>query len=218
LSTARGHKRDVRTLGKRERTNLVASIVDAEIADVLQPRRGARGSNVPSTNPHEDFVHILQDVYGPDVIPDPYDMEDRDTRERRLKNPNGKYIVPKMNGWPQNFCDGILHHHDDPCMILRKDHVSEIMDMYLPDQLPVMSGLARNYAVSDLWFCSVPSQTNTNRAFWIVGAAAGLVTNDHYPVLKKLDKYVKHFAADYLPEGFNRSLFDVLEENHVDWG
>jgi len=156
-------------------------------------------------------------MYGREAIPDPYDMEDPEVREKRLKGPDGKYIVPKMKGWPQNYCDGILHHHDDPGMILRKEHVSEILDMYLPDQLPVMSGLARNYAVSDLWFCSVPSQTNTNRAFWIVGSAAGLVTNDWDPVLKRMDK-VKHFAADRLPEGLNRSLFDVLEENQVDWG
>jgi phospholipase C len=217
LSSARGHGRDCRTMTHRERKNIVDSIVDMEIKDVLQPRRGTRASNVPSTNPHEDFVHILQDMYGREVIADPYDMEDPEVREKRLKGPDGKYIAPKMNGWPQNYCDGILHHHDDPCMVLRKEHVSEILDMYLPDQLPVMSGLARNYAVSDLWFCSVPSQTNTNRAFWIVGSAAGLVTNDWDPVLKRMDK-VKHFAADRLPEGLNRSLFDVLEENQVDWG
>lgn len=187
------------------------------ITGVARMRKGAISSNIPTTNPHEDFIHIFQDMYGPDVIPNPHDMEDKDKREGAVKD-KGKYIVPKMNGWAQNFCDGIRHHRSEKTTILTNQMVDEIMQMYTPDQLPVMSGLARSYAVSDLWFCSVPSQTNTNRAFWASGHAAGICKNDFRPAIKA------GYASDKMPEGdddngipFRRSLFDVLEENGHTW-
>jgi phospholipase C len=41
----------------------------------------------------------------------------------------------------------------------------EVMGAYSADQLPVLYGLASNFAVSDRWFASVPTQTDANRAF-----------------------------------------------------
>jgi phospholipase C len=40
----------------------------------------------------------------------------------------------------------------------------EIMEPFSSEQTAVLSALARNYAISDAWFCSVPSQTWPNRA------------------------------------------------------
>jgi len=62
---------------------------------------------------------------------------------------------------------------------------------------------------------SVPSQTNTNRSFWLTGSAAGLVKNDFYPAPHVAGKF-KDLACDRLPKGgqdgmlHRRSLFDVL--------
>jgi phospholipase C len=46
---------------------------------------------------------------------------------------------------------------------------SDIMGCFSPEMLPVLSGLARGYAVCDHWFSSVPTETMPNRAF--AGAA-----------------------------------------------
>lgn len=197
-----------------EETELV--VTPHNIKGVAKMRKGAHASNIPTTNPHEDFVHIFQDMYG-DAIKNPHDMEDKGKRDAAVKAA-GEYKQPPMNGWAQNFCDGIRHHRGEKTTILTNAMVDEIMEMYLPDQLPVMHGLARNYAVSDLWFCSVPSQTNTNRAFWASGHAAGICKNDWRPAIKY------GYASDKMPEGkdangieFRRSLFDVLDENGHDW-
>jgi phospholipase C len=186
------------------------------IKGVAKMRKGAHASNIPTTNPHEDFIHIFQDMYGA-AVKNPHDMEDKAKRDAAVKA-EGEYIRPPMDGWAQNFCDGIRHHRGEDTTMLTNAMVDEIMEMYLPDQLPVMSGLARNYAVSDLWFCSVPSQTNTNRAFWASGHAAGICKNDWRPAIKY------GYASDKMPEGsdgegieFRRSLFDVLDENGHDW-
>ena len=52
-----------------------------------------------------------------------------------------------------------------------------LMETYSPEQLPVISALARNYAVCDAWFASAPCQTWPNRAFFHTGTANGRVNN-----------------------------------------
>ncbi|PLZ04060.1 phosphoesterase [Burkholderia sp. WAC0059] len=58
---------------------------------------------------------------------------------------------------------------------------SQIMQIHTPAQLPVLSTLARAYAVSDAWFASVPSQTWPNRSFAHAGTSNGHVNNGDVP-------------------------------------
>ncbi|HYK37849.1 alkaline phosphatase family protein [Alloacidobacterium sp.] len=78
----------------------------------------------------------------------------------------------------------------------------EMMEAYSPDQVPVLSALARNYAVSDAWFCSVPSDTWPNRSFVHAGTSNGNVVNGTYPN----------------PFDWNvRTIFNVLEDTGASW-
>jgi len=78
----------------------------------------------------------------------------------------------------------------------------EMMEAYSPDQVPVLSVLARNYAVSDAWFCSVPSDTWPNRSFVHAGTSNGNVVNGTHPN----------------PFDWNvRTIFNVLEEMGTSW-
>jgi phospholipase C len=78
---------------------------------------------------------------------------------------------------------------------------SAIMETYSPEQLPVLSGLARNYAVSDAWFSSAPCQTWPNRAFVHTGTSNGRVNN------------APNNPFDYdIP-----TIFNVLEANKNSW-
>jgi phospholipase C len=54
---------------------------------------------------------------------------------------------------------------------------SSIMGMYSPETLPVLSGLAKGFAVCDRWFASVPTQTFPNRAFAVAGTSLGYTDN-----------------------------------------
>jgi phospholipase C len=58
---------------------------------------------------------------------------------------------------------------------------TQIMQTYAASQVPVITSLAREYAVSDAWFCSVPSQTWPNRAFVHAGTSNGNVNNGTIP-------------------------------------
>ena len=57
----------------------------------------------------------------------------------------------------------------------------QMMQPFSVGQLPVLSGLAKNYASSDGWFSSVPSQTWANRSFVHAGTSNGNVDNGVLP-------------------------------------
>ncbi len=56
-----------------------------------------------------------------------------------------------------------------------------IMLCYTPEQVPVLSTLAKQFAVCDKWFCSVPSQTLPNRDFVHAATSCGQVNNRPNP-------------------------------------
>jgi phospholipase C len=54
----------------------------------------------------------------------------------------------------------------------------DIMGMYTPEMLPILSGLAKGYAVCDHWYCSVPSETLPNRAFTHMATSQGYLYDE----------------------------------------
>ena len=53
------------------------------------------------------------------------------------------------------------------------DEYKQIMTGYMPEQVPVISSIARGFGVFDHWFCEVPSQTFMNRSFWTAATSSG---------------------------------------------
>lgn len=78
------------------------------------------------------------------------------------------------------------------------NEAAQIMQSYSPVQIPVITKLAKSFAVSDAWHASVPSQTWPNRAFLQAGASAGHVNNEGWPW--------------NIP-----TIFDVLTEQGLSW-
>lgn len=161
-----------------------------EIAFPYPPVRGARSPMTPQHNPHESYKNILADLFAT-----PYEQI-QDFSPAKIDQKG--YVL-----------DYSTQFHD----LGSDEAISEIMDTYTPEQLPVLNGLAKHYGVSDQWFCSVPSQTNTNRAFVLAGTARGMVKNGFYPRRTAGSKWLGGaLASDELP-GDTRTIFDVLEEN-----
>jgi phospholipase C len=75
-----------------------------------------------------------------------------------------------------------------------------VMHGYTDQQLPVLSTLAKSFAVSDRWFASAPNQTWPNRFFVHTGTANGYVNNSpiHVP---------------YMME----TIFNRLSDNNRSW-
>jgi phospholipase C len=83
------------------------------------------------------------------------------------------------------------------------DEYQQIMTGYTPEQVPVISAIARGFGVFDHWFSEVPSQTMTNRSFWTAATASGLVVN------RPMSNFMHHNDAE--------TIFNRLEEHGMTW-
>jgi phospholipase C len=87
-----------------------------------------------------------------------------------------QYPPPPTNmGFVQNYQDAMLYGSfsfgDEP------GNPRSIMKCYTPQQTPVLSELARSFAVCDHYHCPVPSQTIPNRDFIHAATSTGHVNN-----------------------------------------
>jgi phospholipase C len=73
-------------------------------------------------------------------------------------------VIKESKGWDGNV-------EPEP------ETVQQVMNCYPPEALPLLSGLARSFAISDAWFSSVPSATWCNRSFVHSGTSRGRVLN-----------------------------------------
>jgi phospholipase C len=90
---------------------------------------------------------------------------------------NPSSAPPSMSGFVDNY---MRQPATDP-----SPEVHSIMHYFTPDQVPVISRLARQFGVSDRWHASAPCQTWPNRFFVHTGTAGGYVNNSpsHFPYL-----------------------------------
>ncbi|MBV8517694.1 MAG: hypothetical protein JO197_09865 [Acidobacteria bacterium] len=108
---------------------------------------------------------------------------------------------PDMQGFINDYAEALQTEapHQDP---------TAIMDCFTPAQLPVISTLANAYATCDAWFCSVPSQTYTNRSFVHAGTASGYVNNSwKNPGFPPLEFFVNDTPT----------IYNLLENAGVSW-
>ena len=75
---------------------------------------------------------------------------------------------------------------------------TDIMGCFAPEMLPVMSALAKGYAVCDRWFGSAPTETLPNRAFALAGTSQG-----------HMDDNTKSYTVP--------SIFGSLSKAGLDW-
>jgi len=146
-----------------------------EVTGITKGTVGATGTSVPAQpmrvpgfDPNEQYEHTNQQLFGSAAKP-------------TTQNP--QYGTPAaMAGFAYDFTTSSWWNpgKENP------DQHHQIVEAYSPEQLPVLNGLAKHYAVSDAWFASVPTETTPNRAFSICGTSLGRVDDgeadwDFYP-------------------------------------
>jgi len=142
--------------------------------------------NAPGNEPAEVPVQRGTDNY---FIPAPDPQESFSNMTKQLF---GEEIpveghLPKMKGFLRNY------------FTVEDADAQHIMQTYSPEQVPVMSGIARDFAISDAWHASSPTQTSPNRAFVAAGTSEGRVNNSEGVF----------FGAE--------TIFNVLENHGVSW-
>src|SRR6202042_1638041 len=90
-----------------------------------------------------------------------------------LPGPASPSVTPVNTGFVKNFGSTLGQTSRERGPIVAGTTARDIMGCFGPEALPVLSGLARGYAVCDLWFSSVPTETLPNRAFSCAGTSQG---------------------------------------------
>ena len=152
----------------------------------------------PNPDPGEEYQHVNTQLY---TAVDPPANEFRSaTQMLPPYNAPGPGQPATMTGFVQDYCNNFVANQK------RNPTFAEyrvIMDSFTSEQLPVLSTLAREFAVYDAWFCAVPSQTFCNRSFFHASTSAGYVVNV---------PYTKWLETNASPTIFNR-----LEDAGLPW-
>ncbi len=125
---------------------------------------------VPSPDPNEEFAYVNVQLFGT-ATPAPGAVAD-------------------MSGFLKDYSAAVSGSASG----------AQIMQTYGPAEANVLNDLARNFAVCDRWFASVPTQTWPNRGFVHCGSSDGHIDND-----------------DYEPYDIP-TIFNVMESQGKSWG
>jgi phospholipase C len=106
-------------------------------------------------------------------------------------------VSPTNGGFVTDFA-ATLNGIDAHRPIISGTTATDIMGIFTSELLPVLSGLARGFAVCDHWYCSVPTETFPNRAFLCAATSQGHMDDS-------TSKYT------------SQSIFGLLSAHNVAW-
>ena len=161
----------------------VLDLLTANFFDGQSYSAGAPTDYAMSVDPGHEFADVLVQLCGPAAI---YPR-------------GGAYPAIANSGFVASYAPS--GGQADP---------GKIMKCYDPSQLPVLNALAREFALCDNWFASMPGPTWPNRFFTHAASSGGL---DHSPSTLDI------VAWDAL-DGFsfkNGTVYDRLSGNNLKW-
>ncbi len=138
----------------------------------LDPRiNGLTGNETNLDTTNEPAKVLPQAEFQSQLDPDP-DHHFTAVNKQLYFGTSGPPATPSMQGFVQSYYDQ------------QKDvqHSHKIMYYFTPDKLPVLTTLARSFAVFNGWFSAIPGPTICNRAFAHYGTSFGKVTMDMFEV------------------------------------
>jgi len=155
----------------------------------------------PHPDPGEHFPHVNTQLFN---VLDP--LTNANLVENGLQAP---YNTPPEGMTPTNsgfVTDFIVNFRQSQRREPTPEEYRVAMGGFSPKMMPVLSTLAREFAVYDAWHAAVPSQTFCNRLFFHASTSHGYVTNHGG------DSYYKWINGPAAPTIFNR-----LEDAGIPW-
>jgi phospholipase C len=122
------------------------------------PGTAEQTMSIPDPDPGEEWIDINMQLFGTETL--------------RAPTP-----AASMSGFVKNY---LAQQQNNPSETYDP---RSVMHYFTPDQVPVLSTLAKSFAVCDRWFASAPCQTWPNRWFVHAATADGDENNDppHIP-------------------------------------
>ncbi len=135
---------------------------------------------MPGADPGEGYMATNQQLYGTDA------------------GPASSGETAPCNGYVTDYSYTLGWETTEKWSIVAGTTEQDIMGCFTPEALPVLSALAKGYAVCDQWFSSVPTETMPNRAFACSGTSQG-----------HMDDKTHTFTAP--------SIFGLLNSSNLGW-
>lgn len=135
---------------------------------------------MPGADPGEGYLNTNSQLFGNPDAPNP--------------------IVPATNnGFVTNFAYTLTWESKEANRVIPGTQASQIMGIYTPQTLPILSTMATGYAVCDHWYSSAPTETFPNRAFVAMATSQGFLQ----------DKSASIYTAP--------SIYTALTKKSVSW-
>lgn len=172
----------------------------------------------PFPDPGEFYPHVNTQLFGK-IIPASNEGKDDDKIVAPYNLATDHPEKPPMTGFVKDYISVLRSLNPQGCLgtVLnwlgvnpkgfkltdKYRNYKSIMECFTPQQIPVMTTLAKEFAVFDHWHCDVPSQTYTNRVFWHCGTANGFVNNS--PML------------NWFEHNDSQTLFNLMGNKNLPW-
>jgi phospholipase C len=163
------------------------------------PVHPAQDMDTPDPDSGEEYPHTNTQLFGA-VSPEENRFMTVDKMLPPFNAPANPALAPTMDGFVTDY---INNFRTATGRLPSYDEYAQIMSCYTPEQMPVLSTLAKGFACFDHWFCEVPSQTFTNRSFFHAGTSSGFVLN--------------HPEANFVLRNDAETIFNRLEAAHLSW-
>jgi len=108
---------------------------------------------MPGSDPGEGYAATNSQLFGSDTAPNP--------------------PTATMQGFVTDYAYTLGWEAKEGWSIVGGTRPQDVMGCFTPEALPVISALAKGFAVCDHWFGSVPTETLPNRAFALSGTSQG---------------------------------------------
>ncbi|MGU3643403.1 alkaline phosphatase family protein [Microbacterium sp. C23T] len=136
----------------------------------------AKTMDTPNPDPGEEYQHVNTQLWG-QIDPPSNRGVLAEKMTAPYNAPADTLSPPPMSGFVTDYISAFTAEMGRQPTY---DEYAQIMQGYTPQQMPVISALARGFATFDHWFAEVPSQTFTNRSFFHAATASGFVVNAPY--------------------------------------
>ncbi len=161
---------------------------------------------MPYPDPGEEYHHVNTQLFNKPDGGDksPYNFP-----------PGTNPYTPGMDGFVSDYISAFKKAEGkDPTY----EDYKQIMGSFPPKAVNVMSTLATEFAVFDHWFCSVPSQTWCNRAFWNAGSSWGHVNNGgSISTSIKNDRNSLSWERDSYSQTIFNQIHETGSDSPLDW-
>jgi phospholipase C len=154
--------------------------------------------NVPNPDSGEDFPHVNTQLFG---VIDPRGNRCvlSEMMTAPFNPPADPEAVPTMDGFVADYISAFTAEKGHQPTY---EEYTQIMTGYTPEQVPVISAIARGFATFDHWHSEVPSQTFTNRSFYHAASSSGFVVNapyENFPLRNDAETIFERLEAAGLP-------------------